>query len=107
MQFVEFREIIQKRATIEDEWYTEVEKCWEEMTDIFSADITKTIQFLNVCSADEFSWLSEVFENIAKKTHSYDFIIALRKTADKYPKETKLYSIIDFIDSAESMISSE
>ena len=104
MQFIEFRNIIKKRAAIDDEWYTEVEKCWKEMTDIFSADINKTILFLDVCTADEFSWLSEVFEDIAKKTNSMEFVSALKKTASKYPKETQQYNIVDFIDSAECIV---
>lgn len=107
MQFVEFYEIIKKRSSIEEEWYTEIEKCWEEMTGIFSADVNKTIQFLDICTADEFSWLSEVVENIAKRTHSKEFIAALRKTADKYPEETKKYNIIDFIESAECIVSED
>lgn len=107
MQFVEFREIIKKRASIEDEWYTEIEKCWEEMTELFSIDINKTLQFLDVCTADEFSWLSEIVENIAKKTRSKEFVAALRKTADKYPEETKQYNILDFIKSTECIVNGE
>lgn len=107
MQFVEFREIIKKRASIDEEWYTEIEKCWEEMTNVFSVDIRKTILFLDVCTADEFSLLSEIFDNIAKKTHSKDFIAALRKTADKYPEETNRYNILDFIVSAECIVDCE
>ena len=91
MQFVEFREIIKKRSSIEEEWYTEIEKCWEEMTELFSADVNKTIQFLDV----------------AKRTHSKEFIAALRKTADKYPEETKQYNIVDFIESAECIVSED
>lgn len=96
MQFNEFHEIINKRASIDDEWFTEVEKCWNDMTRIFTEDINKTILFLDVCTADEFSWLSEIFDDIAKETHSKDFIRALRKTADKYPYETQntIYSIL-------------
>lgn len=107
MQFVEFREIIKKRSSIDDEWYTEIEKCWEEMAELFSEDINKTIKFLNVCTADEFSWISEIIENVAKKTHSKEFVAVLRKTADKYPEETKQYNIVDFIESAESIADSE
>ncbi len=107
MQFVEFREIIKKRASIEDEWYTEIEKCWEEMTELFSIDINKTLQFLDVCTADEFSWLSEIVEDIAKKTRSKEFVAALRKTADKYPEETTQYNILDFIESAECIVNGE
>jgi len=104
MQFVEFHEIIKKRALIDDEWYTEIEKCWEEMTILFSSDINMTILFLGVCTADEFSWLSEIIENIAQKTRSKEFIVALRKTADKYPEETQQYNIIDFIESAACIV---
>ena len=74
------------------------------MTDVFSADIDKTIAFLNGCTADEFSWLSEIFDSIAEKTHSKEFVLALYKTADKYPEETKKYNILDFIKSAECII---
>lgn len=104
MQFIEFRKIIQKRSSIDDEWYTEVAKCWHEMTTIFSADINKTILFLDVCTADEFSWLSEIFETIATNTHSKEFVVALRKTAEKYPQETQQYNILDFIESAECIV---
>lgn len=107
MRFVEFREIIKKRASIEDEWYTEIEKCWKEMTELFSKDINKTIQFLDICTADEFSWLSEIIEDIAKRTLSKEFVAALRKTADKYPEETKEYNIVDFIESAECIVSED
>lgn len=104
MQFVEFRNIIKKRASIDNEWYTEIEKCWKEMTDIFSADIRETIQFFDACTADEFVLMSEVVEDIAQRTHSKEFVIALRKTADKYPEETKQYNIVDFIESAECIV---
>ena len=107
MQFVEFREIIKTRTSIDDEWYTEIEKCWEEMTELFSADVSKTIKFLDVCTADEFTWISEIVEDIAQKTHSKEFVVALRKTANKYPEETKHYNIVDFIESAECIVGKE
>lgn len=40
-----FKEMINKRMSIDDENSKEVEKCWIEMTDVFSADIDKTIAF--------------------------------------------------------------
>ena len=42
--------------------------------------------------------------SIAEKTHSKEFVLALYKTADKYPEETKKYNILDFIKSAECII---
>lgn len=96
-----FKEIINKRMNIDDENYMEVEKCRKEMEKIFSDDINQTIAFLSECTADEFSWLSEVFDQITEKTHSKDFIKALYKTAKKYPEETEKYNIYDFINSAQ------
>lgn len=96
MQFDEFREIIKKRASVDDEWYSEIEKYWKEMTELFSADLSETIEFLNVCTADEFSWLSEVFEQVAKKTQSHTFVDCLYRIAKKYPNECAKYHV-DFV----------
>lgn len=99
-----FKEVIAKRKNIDDEDYISIEKCWDEMTDVFSADINQTVAFMDECTADEFSWLSEIFDLIAKRTHSQKFILALYKTAKKYPQETERYNILDFIKSAESFV---
>ncbi len=107
MQFNEFREIIKKRESIHDEWYTEIEKCWKEMADLFSKDIYETVQFIEECTADEFIWLSEIFDEIARKTHSKHFVAALRSTAEKYPIETQQYNILEFIESAECIVEDE
>lgn len=104
MDFSDFQQIIKRRSEINDEWYTEVEKCWGEMITLFSRDVAKTVQFLNVCTADEFSWLSEVFEGIAEKTCCPDFITALYRTAEKYPEEVKQFNLLSFIQSAEDIV---
>ena len=87
MQFDEFREIIKKRASVDDEWYSEIEKYWKEMTELFSADLSKTIEFLNVCTADEFSWLSEVIEDIAKKHTVKNSLPHSEKQQINFPKK--------------------
>lgn len=100
-----FKEVIKKRASVNDEWAEGVEICWKDMTDVFSADIEASIRFLNEeCSADEFSWLSEVFDRIAEQTHSMRFIETLRNLAQKYPYETQKYNIRSFIDEAQSIV---
>lgn len=104
MQFVEFHEIIEERSQINDNWSEGIDMIWKKMTDIFSADIDKTILFLDECTADEFIWLSEIFEDIAEKTQSRKFISVLRKTAEKYPEETQKYNIIGFVDCAEKFL---
>lgn len=66
-----------------------IEKCWREMTDILSNDISATISFFErECTDEEFYWLSSVFEDIAEKTQSKDFIQVLRKRLAKVLPET-------------------
>lgn len=104
-EYDKFKAVIQKRATTNDEWDIAVHLCWEEMVSVFSEDIEKTIYFLESnCTASEYSWLSEVFEEIAEKTQSREFIAVLRKLAVKYPAETEQYNIMSFINSAEACI---
>ena len=105
MNFNEYKEIIQKRTEINSECYAKIEKIWDEMIDLFSNDIEKTILFLKTeCTGDEFVWLSEIFEDIAEKTKNMDFINCLYETAKKFPGETEKYNIISFIDDASELI---
>ena len=105
----ELREVFKLRDQIEEETqgndYISIEKCWKTEIELLTADMNETLQYLeSECTADEFSWISEVFEEVAEITQSKRFIEALRKLALKYPKETKEYNIISFIDSAEAGI---
>ena len=103
--YLKMKNVIAERVGIDDEDTAQVNNCWEEMVQIFSADISNTILFLdNECTEDEFSWLSEVFEQIAERTKSREFIECLRRVAQKYPDETKKYNIDEFIDSAETYL---
>ena len=68
-------------------------------------DINESIAFLdNDCTADQFSWLSEVFDEIAETSQSQAFIEALKRTAAKYPDETEQYNLMSFIETAEGAI---
>ncbi len=105
MNFNDYKEIIQKRAEINSECYTEIEKIWDKMILLFSNNIEKTILFIKTdCTADEFAWLSEIFEEIAERTKSREFVDCLYETAKKFPKETEQYNIISFIDDAADML---
>ena len=93
---------------------TEEELPWEDMKSIkatielFTANLQETIDFLdNDCTADQFSWMSEVFDEISEKLQSWEFIDALRRTAAKYPEETRKYNVLSFIETAEGMLSDE
>ncbi len=75
---------------------------------LFTRDLQETIAFLdNDCTADQLSWMSEVFENISAKLQSWEFIDALKRAADRFPEECKVYNIREFILFAEGQLSDE
>ena len=62
-----------------DEWDYGIEKCWKQEIEILTEDIPSSILFLqNECTADEYSWISEVIEDIAEKTNSYEFVMCYK-----------------------------
>ena len=100
-----FKAIIHEREQTDDEWAEGVQKCQEELVSVLCEDFDSTLQYLrSECTADEFSWISEVFDEIAIRTQSREFIAVLRILAEKYPEETEEYNIIPFIDSAECQL---
>lgn len=76
-----------------------------EMVKLFSENINDTIKFLKTeCSAEQFVWLSEIFDEIVEATHSKEFIDTLYEVAKKYPKETEEYNIQYFIDTLKEFL---
>ena len=81
--------------------YEEISLAIKPEIELFSRNLQETIDFLdNDCTADQLSWMSEVFEEISAKLQSWDFIDALNRCADKYPEECKVYSIKECIEYA-------
>ena len=87
-------EIIVKRLEYENKNHLTEVPNYEEISlaikpeiELFSRNLQETIDFLdNDCTADQLSWMSEVFEEISAKLQSWDFIDALNRCADKYPE---------------------
>ncbi|MDE6781451.1 MAG: hypothetical protein K2J40_08340 [Ruminococcus sp.] len=99
----EIRAAIGKRAS--GAWEHLIKQCWEEETEILSRNIDDTIDFLeNECTADEFSWLSEVFDDVAERTQSRKFVDCLYRVADKYPEESAKYHIVENLKYAEDAL---
>ena len=89
----------------QDAWDYGIEQNHKKLIALMTEDINKSIEFLDKdCTADQFSWLSEVFDEIAEITKSQEFIAALKRLAVKYPEETEEYNILSFIESAECII---
>lgn len=108
----EIRAVIGQRAVFpDDEWYCWelfIEQCWEEETEILSRNIDDTIDFLdNECTADEFSWLSEVFDDVAERTQSREFVDCLYRIADKYHEELSDTHIVENLKYAEYVLNTD
>ena len=105
MMVDEFRKVLKERMETDDDWAYEVGKCWKQEVEILSRNMNETIDFLlNDCTEDEFSWISEVCEEVTEKTKSADFVKALHFLAEKYPEETEKYNIMSFINTCDLIL---
>lgn len=95
------RSIIKKRAAVNDEWQSGVEECWAELTDALAEDYSVTRKFLlEDCTADEASWVSEVYDDVVRKTQSEKYIDLLRMSILRFPEEAEKYHMMRNLDIA-------
>ena len=88
MNVEELRAVVaeRKRVAVEtqDEWDYGIEQCWKKETEILTRDITQTINFIEYeCDDETFCWVSEVFEEVAEITQSKEFVVAIKRRAEK------------------------
>ena len=112
MNIDKFREVIQERERISkecyDEWIFGIEQCWKQEIEILSEDISATITFLkNDCTADEFSWISEIIDDLAERTQSRELVDMYKSLMSKFPEECKIYNISGSIQFAENALDDE
>lgn len=102
---VKFREVIRERSEMSDEWSFGVEQCWKKEIEILSQDIPSTIEYLkNECTADEYTWISEIIDDLAESTQSKELIEVYKSLMIKYPDEYKKHNILSSIKFAESSL---
>lgn len=78
---------------------------WEKEIELFTRNIQETIYFVkNDCTANEFSWMSEVWDEIVEKTKSHEFVSVLKETMKKFPEECAKFNIQGSIESAEGYL---
>lgn len=112
MNIIEFKKIIQERCRIadecNDEWLFGIENCWKKEIEILSQDIPSTISFLrNNCTADEYSWISEIIEDLAEHTQNRELIVEYKNLMSKYPEEYKKYNISKSVNLALDLLNDE
>ena len=61
----------------------------------------------DICTADQLSWMSEVFEQISAKLQSWEFIDALKRAADRFPEECERYNVRECISYAVGQLRDE
>lgn len=89
MNIEQLREVITRCVALDPNDDFGMEKCWAEMTEILSDDISSTVHFFeSVCTDEEFYWLGSVFEDVAEKTQSKELIQVLRNRLAKVTPET-------------------
>ena len=110
----EYAEIVKLLAEEEKKCLPELPDYWETSPAInaeialFTRNLQETVAFLdNDCTADQLSWMGEVFEEISARLQSWEFIDALKRAADRFPEECNKYRIRDFITFAEGQLSDE
>ena len=55
-------------------------------------------------TASQFSWMSEVWDEIVEKTKSKEFVDCIKETAKKFPEECEKFNIAGSIESAEEYL---
>lgn len=112
MKIGKFKEIIRERSRIAaeccDEWSFGIEKCWNEEIEMLSEDVDATISFLqNECTAEEFSWISEIIDNLAERTRSRELLQAYKNLADKFPEKCRESNILESVKFAENVLNED
>lgn len=113
MKFNSLKEAAQFRIHENENNYWEV-AYWEAAVDAALQSVPNTIHYLQRdCTDEEFFWLSEIFEELVKKTQSVELLEALRTRLNAVKRENyrpkdfhskllqEMHSFDEFIDSIE------
>ena len=80
MNVEKLRKTLKRRVSLDINDDFSLQDCWNSMINILTKNIDETIDFFKTqCSNEEFFWLSEIFEDIAYKTQSKEFITVLNE----------------------------
>ena len=105
MNTKEFRKVILQRKQCDNEWDYGIEQCCKKELEILAEDIPSTIEFLRTeCTADEYSWISEIIDDLADCTRSQELIECYKSLMSKFPEECERYRIASSVQSGESIL---
>lgn len=109
MKIEMFRDIIAQRINVEEishgEWTEGIDECLKKEIELLAEDVDSTIEFLkNDCTATEYYWISEVFEDVVDAVPNRDLVQCYKELKDKFPEEFTTYNIAGVIENAEAII---
>jgi len=105
MNTIEFRKVISERAACHNEWADGIDQCWKKEISLLTEDIPSTIEFLkNECTAEEYSWISEVLDDVIEETSSRELVECYKDLMTKFPDECKKYNIAGVLKICESIL---
>ena len=73
---------------------------WDQITELLSSDVNKTITYLSECNEQELYYLSSVLEDVSVNVNCQEYINILKGLSNKFPA-LELESIVKL---AEKMI---
>ncbi|MGP1521594.1 MAG: hypothetical protein ACTTIZ_08865 [Treponema sp.] len=104
----EFKKLCEERENVDiyNDWA--LDNIWKILLNLICKDeqtFNGFIEYMRTeMTADEYSTLSEISDEIADMRPSLEFIEAYKGLALKYPEETKNYQIDNFIRDAETSV---
>ena len=108
MNVEELKAVVAERISTDDEWYYGIEQCWNKEIEILTRDISQTINFIeNECDDDTFCWIGEVFDEVADRTQSKEFVDAIKRRAAKVVDDEERRSVEVDVRYAEYKIDDE
>jgi len=100
-----FKEIISKLDSLELNDDLVHAKCWRDEVAVLTEDVNGTIDYLkNECTEDEYSWISEIIEDLIAITKSRELLESYKGLMQKYPEASREYNIASFVESAEAIL---
>ena len=110
----ELAKIIILRKIDSEEYFTDLPYYWETSPvilaeiAILSRNLQDTIRFFDHdCTGEQLVWLSDIFEEISVELKSWEFIDALNRAADRFPKACSEYNIRNSIEYAIGVLPEE
>lgn len=99
------RERIELHESNREECDEYIEDYWNRLSDFIASDIHGAILFMTKsreCTAEIFTDWSEVFDDVARKSRSAEFVDALKIAASRFIQVCERYNISGAIESAKA-----